>query len=95
MTPEAMAVAIEEERDVPLNALEEAQRLLTNMTAVLLVVNVSTQDAVSAQLITAAEAGARPIGKMGETAGAASPGVDLDYLDWMNLVIDQLQEAIY
>jgi hypothetical protein len=32
---------------------------------------------------------------MGETAGAASPGADLDYLDWMNLVIDQLQEAIY
>jgi zinc/manganese transport system substrate-binding protein len=95
MTPEAMADAIEEERDVPLNALEEAKRLLTNKTAVLLVVNVSTQDAVSAQLITAAEAGARPIVKMGETAGAASPGVDLDYLDWMNLVIDQLQEAIY
>lgn len=95
MTPKAMADAIEEERDVPLNALEEAKRLLTSKTAVLLVVNVTTQDAVSNQLITAAEAGARPIVKMGESAGAASPGADLDYLDWMNLVIDQLQEAIY
>ena len=95
MTPEAMADAIEEERDVPLNALEDAKRLLTTKAAVLLVVNVSTQDAVSEQLIKAAEAGARPIVKMGETAGAASPGAELDYLDWMNLVIDQLQEAIY
>lgn len=95
MTPEAMAQAIEEERDVPLNAIEEAKRLLSNKVAVLLVVNVSTQDAVSKQLITAAETGNRPIVKMGETAGAASPGSNLDYLDWMNLVIDQLQEAIY
>ena len=95
MTPEAMADAIEEERDVPLNALEDAKRLLTTKVAVLLVVNVSTQDAVSEQLIKAAEAGARPVVKMGETAGAASPGAELDYLDWMNLVIDQLQEAIY
>jgi zinc/manganese transport system substrate-binding protein len=95
MTPEAMADAIEEERDVPLNALEDAKRLLTEKVAVLLVINVSTQDAVSQQLIQAAEAGARPVVKMGETAGAASPGADLDYLDWMNLVIDQLQEAIY
>jgi zinc/manganese transport system substrate-binding protein len=95
MTPQAMADAIEEERDVPLNALEDAKRLLTTKAAVLLVVNVSTQDAVSEQLIKAAEAGARPIVKMGETAGAASPGAELDYLDWMNLVIDQLQEAVY
>jgi zinc/manganese transport system substrate-binding protein len=95
MTPEAMADAIEEERDVPLNALEDAKRLLTEKVAVLLVVNVSTQDAVSEQLIKAAETGARPVVKMGETAGAASPGAELDYLDWMNLVIDQLQEAIY
>jgi zinc/manganese transport system substrate-binding protein len=95
MTPEAMADAIEEERDVPLNALEDAKRLLTEKVAVLLVVNVSTQDAVSQQLIQAAEAGARSVVKMGETAGAASPGADLDYLDWMNLVIDQLQEAVY
>jgi zinc/manganese transport system substrate-binding protein len=95
MTPQAMADAIEEERDVPLNALEDAKRLLTTKAAVLLVVNVSTQDAVSEQLIKAAEAGARPVVKMGETAGAASPGAELDYLDWMNLVIDQLQEAVY
>ena len=95
MTPEAMADAIEEERDVPLNALEDAKRLLTEKVAVLLVINVSTQDAVSQQLIQAAEAGARSVVKMGETAGAASPGAELDYLDWMNLVIDQLQEAIY
>lgn len=95
MTPKALADAIEEERDVPLNALEEAKRLLSNKVAVLLVVNVSTQDAVTSQLTAAAEASARPIVSMAETAGAAAPGKDLDYLDWMNLVIDQLQEAIY
>lgn len=95
MTPEALANAIEEERDVPLNVLEEAKKLLSGKVATLLVVNVSTQDAVSKQLMAAAEAGDRPIVKMGETAGAASPDTQLDYLDWMNLVIDQLQEAIY
>ncbi len=95
MTPEALANAIEEERDVPLNALEEAKRLLSGKVATLLVVNVTTQDAVSQQLMTAAEAGDRPVVKMGETAGAVSPDTKLDYLDWMNLVIDQLQEAVY
>lgn len=95
MTPEALADAIEEERDVPLTALEEAKNLLKNKVAVLLVVNISTQDAVSDQLIAAAEAGNRPVVRVGETASAASPGKDLDYLDWMNLVLDQLQEAIY
>lgn len=95
MTPEEMADAIEEERDVPLTALDEAKNLLRNKAAVLLVVNANTQDAVSNQLIAAAEAGQRSIVKMGETAAAASPDQDLDYLDWMNLVLDQLQEAIY
>ena len=95
MTPKGMADAIEEERDVPLTALEEAKDLLKNKIAVLLVVNVSTQDSVSEALIEAANAGNRPIVRMGETAQAASPGQNLDYLDWMGLVLDQLQEAIY
>lgn len=95
MTPKGMADAIEEERDVPLTALEEAKNLLENKIAVLLVVNVSTQDPVSEALIEAANAGNRPIVRMGETAQAASPGQNLDYLDWMGLVLDQLQEAIY
>jgi len=98
MTPEELADAIEEDREVPLAALTEAKLLLENRVAAILVVNLSTGDPVTDQLIAAAEAGNRPIIKVSETALATATALEiteLDYLDWMNLVIDQLQEAIY
>lgn len=95
MTPEAMADAVEEERDVPLDALEEAKSLLQNKVAEILVVNITTTDAATDQLIAAAEAGNRKIIRVSETASGADATGELDYLDWMNLILDQLQEAIY
>lgn len=95
LTPEELANAVEEERDVPATALEEAKSLLENKVAALLIVNLNTQDSVTEQLLAAAEAGNRGVVKVGETAKAAAPDKNLDYLDWMNLVVDQLQEAIY
>ena len=91
LTPDALADAVEEERDVPLTALESAKSLLTNKLAVLLVVNVQVEDSASAELIKAAEAAGIPVVSLSETI----PSEDLDYLDWMASVIDQLQEAIY
>jgi zinc/manganese transport system substrate-binding protein len=95
MTPEALADAVEEERDVPLDALEEAKSLLQNKVAEILVVNTTTTDAATDQLIAAAEAGNRKIIRVSETASGADATGELDYLDWMNLILDQLQEAIY
>ena len=91
LTPDALADAVEEERDVPLTALENAKSLLTNKLAVLLVVNVQVEDSASAELIRAAEAAGIPVVSLSETI----PSEDLDYLDWMASVVDELQEAIY
>jgi zinc/manganese transport system substrate-binding protein len=93
LTPDALADAVEEERDVPLDALEEAKSLLQNKVAAILVVNITTTDAATDELIAAADAGNRKVVRVSETAFGS--GEDLDYLDWMNLVLDQLQEAIY
>ena len=95
LTPDALADAVEEERDAPLDALEEAKALLENKVAEILVVNITTTDAATDQLIAAAEAGNRKIIRVSETASGADATADLDYLDWMNLILDQLQEAIY
>lgn len=95
LTPDALADAVEEERDAPLDALEEAKALLENKVAEILVVNITTTDAATDQLIAAAEAGNRKIIRVSETASGADATSDLDYLDWMNLILDQLQEAIY
>jgi zinc/manganese transport system substrate-binding protein len=98
LTPEELADAVEEEREVPLTALNRAKELLSGKVARILVVNLSTADDVSRQLIAAAEAGNVPIIRVAETAAATAESLGLeklDYLDWMNLVLDQLQEAIY
>lgn len=95
LTPDSLADAVEEERDAPLDALEEAKALLENKVAEILVVNITTTDAATDQLIAAAEAGNRKIIRVSETASGADTTADLDYLDWMNLILDQLQEAIY
>jgi zinc/manganese transport system substrate-binding protein len=94
MTPEALADAVEEERDVPLDALEEAKGLLTNKVAAILVVNTTTTDPATDQLIEAAEAGNRKIVRVSEAASGANSDEVNDYLSWMNHVIDQLMQAI-
>lgn len=94
LTPEALADAIEEERDVPVAALSEAEALLKNKVATILVVNVGTQDATSDRLKAAAQAGGRPVVSVAETP-SANALASTDYLDWLNHVVDQLQEAVY
>ena len=91
ITPEALADAIEEEREVPAVALDQAQSLLAGRVAGLLVVNAQMLDQVSESLIQTAEANQVPVITLSELI----PDPELDYLDWMALVLDQLQEAVY
>lgn len=100
LTPSGLATAIEEDREVSLTDLAQAESLLGNRVAELLIINISsTPDAVTDRLIAAAEAGDREIVRVSETGyldrGDGSPIEELSYLDWMAWVIDQLQEAIY
>ena len=91
LTPQSLADAIEEERDVPLTAVDEARTLIKNKLVVLLVTNTQIDDAVSADLVTMAESVGTPVVALSEVI----PSEDLDYLDWMASVIDRLQQAIY
>lgn len=90
-TPEALANAIEEETEVPPAALAEAEALIENKLVSLLVTNAQVQDQVSAKLTTLAESQSIPVVELSELI----PEAGMDYLDWMNQVIDQLQEATY
>jgi zinc/manganese transport system substrate-binding protein len=90
MTPNALAMAIEEEREVPLTALNETKALLEGQLAILLVTNSQVSDQISEELIRVAQASGASVVEFSELLPQ-----DLDYLDWMAQVIDQLQEAIY
>jgi zinc/manganese transport system substrate-binding protein len=90
MTPNALAMAIEEEREVPLTALNETKALLEGQLAILLVTNSQVSDQISEELIRVAQASGASVVEFSELLPE-----DLDYLDWMAQVIDQLQEAIY
>jgi len=59
--------------------------------AILLVINIQVDDAVSGELVKIAEAVGTPVVALSELI----PSDDLDYLDWMASVVDELQEAIY
>jgi zinc/manganese transport system substrate-binding protein len=91
LTPQRLADAIEEERDVPLAASDEARTLIKNKLVVLLVTNTQVQDAISTDLVKMAESVGTPVVELSEVI----PSEDLDYLDWMASVIDRLQQAIY
>lgn len=91
ITPDALADAIEEEREVPAAALDQAQSLIAGKVAGLLVVNAQMLDQVSERLIQTAEANQVPVVTLSELI----PDPELDYLDWMAQVLDQLQEAVY
>ena len=90
-TPEALADAIEEEREVPAAALKQAQDLIAGKVVSLVVVNEQQLDQVSDFLVDAAEAAGVPVVELSELI--AEPGID--YLDWMASILDQLQEAVY
>jgi zinc/manganese transport system substrate-binding protein len=90
-TPEALADAIEEESEVPPAALAETESLIKNGLISLLVTNSQVSDQVSQRLTTLAESKSIPVVQLSELI----PDPNMDYLDWMNQVLDQLQEAVY
>ncbi len=90
-TPEALADAIEEEREVPAAALKQAQDLISGKVVSLVVVNEQQLDQVSDLLVEAANAAGVPVVELSELI--SEPG--MDYLDWMASILDQLQEAVY
>jgi len=91
VTPEALADAIEEEREVPPAALKQATDLLEGDVAGLLVVNSQVSDVATEQLISVAQAAGIPVFAAGELIQDPA----MDYLDWMASILDQLQEAVY
>ena len=90
-TPEALADAIEEEREVPAAALKQAEDLISGKVVSLVVVNEQQLDQVSDLLVEAANAAGVPVVELSELI--SEPG--MDYLDWMASILDQLQEAVY
>lgn len=90
-TPEALADAIEEEREVPPAALSQASDLLSGRIAGLLVVNQQVSDLATEELRSIADENNIPVVELSELI----PETDMDYLDWMASVLDHLQEAVY
>ena len=90
-TPEALADAIEEEREVPAASMKQAQDLISAKVVSLVVVNEQQMDQVSEVLIQTAEAAGVPVVQLSELISDPS----MDYLDWMAAILDHLQEAIY
>lgn len=91
LTPEALADAIEEEREVPPAALKQASDLLAGKVAGLLVINQQVSDVATEELKSIAQANNIPVVELSELI----PEPEMDYLDWMAQVLDQLQEAVY
>ena len=90
ITPADLADAIEEEREVPAAALDQARNLITGKVAGLLVVNAQMLDQVSETLIEAANESGVPVVTLSELI--IKP--DQDYLDFMAEVLDQIQDAV-
>jgi zinc/manganese transport system substrate-binding protein len=91
LTPEALADAIEEETEVPPAALAKAETLIKNDLVAILVTNAQVEDQVSERLRKLAEAEGVPVVKLSELI----PDSGMNYFDWMNQVLDQVQEAVY
>jgi zinc/manganese transport system substrate-binding protein len=90
-TPEALADAIEEETEVPPAALAETEALIKNNLIAILVTNAQVEDQVSQRLRKLAEAEGIPVVQLSELI----PEAGMNYFDWMNQVLDQVQEAVY
>lgn len=91
LTPEALADSIEEETEVPPAALAETETLIKNNLVSILITNLQVEDQVSERLRKLAEAEGIPVVQLSELI----PEAGLNYFDWMNQVIDQIQEAVY
>ncbi len=91
LTPEALADAIEEETEVPPAALAETETLIKNNLVAILVTNLQVEDQVSERLRKLAEAEGVPVVQLSELI----PEPGMNYFDWMNQVLDQIQEAVY
>jgi zinc/manganese transport system substrate-binding protein len=91
LTPEALADAIEEETEVPPAALAETETLIKNNLVSILITNLQVEDQVSERLRKLAEAEGIPVVQLSELI----PEAGLNYFDWMNQVLDQIQEAVY
>jgi zinc/manganese transport system substrate-binding protein len=91
LTPEALADAIEEETEVPPAALAETETLIKNNLVSILITNLQVEDQVSERLRKLAEAEGVPVVQLSELI----PEADMNYFDWMNQVLDQIQEAVY
>ncbi len=91
LTPEALADAIEEETEVPPAALAETETLIKNNLTSILITNLQVEDQVSQRLRKLAEAEGVPVVQLSELI----PEAGLSYFDWMNEVLDQIQEAVY
>ncbi len=90
-TPDALADAIEEEREVPAAALKQAQDLIAGKVVSLVVVNEQQLDQVSELLVESANASGVSVVQLSELISEP----EMDYLDWMASILDHLQEAIY
>ena len=90
MTPQGLSDAVEEEREVSPADLQQASELLAGQVAVLLVTNAQTSDAVSQALTKVSEIAGTSRVQLYEGLPEATT-----YLDYMNAVVDHLQEAIY
>ena len=91
LTPEALADAIEEETEVPPAALAETETLIKNNLVSILITNLQVEDQVSERLRKLADAEGIPVVQLSELI----PEAGLNYFDWMNQVLDQIQEAVY
>jgi len=91
LTPEALADAIEEETEVPPAALAKTETLIKNNLVAILVTNAQVEDQVSERLRKLAEAEGVPVVQFSELI----PEAGMNYFDWMNQVLDQVQEAVY
>ena len=91
LTPEALADAIEEETEVPPAALAETETMIKNNLVALLITNLQVEDQVSERVRKLAEAEGVPVVQLSELI----PDADMNYFDWMNQVLDQIQEAVY
>jgi zinc/manganese transport system substrate-binding protein len=91
LTPEALADAIEEDTEVPPAALAETETLIKNNLVSILITNLQVEDQVSERLRKLAEAEGVPVVQLSELI----PEAGLNYFDWMNQVLDQIQEAVY
>lgn len=93
LTPVALRDAIEEEREIPLVALQAVEESLAAGEVRLLVANLQVIDSQMQALIDAAESAGVPVLTMSELVPAEVASGD--YLDWMNLNIDRMQELFY